>query len=242
MAQRICRQITKQTNRIKQAVTQYNILDKNLNSRLPVKLSLSDAYDVQSDIWSHLGDSKQDKKKVAPYIKRTLIDLHHRIQRCDEEIVLLTSEMKNTVLFMVQKRDVIRSALKELTPQSSSYNRGLCSLLKGKLLNVDASLKHTHGLFQKAGVDTVDSSEIQENPQPVIHLIHPQSSDSESEEEGSTSGSESEGSEHDDYDPLNELCDALDEGTYEEPLSSAESDVDTPADVDIAAESDVDTA
>ena len=47
MAQRIGRQITKQTNRIKQAVSQYNILDKNLNSNLPIKLSLSDAYNVQ---------------------------------------------------------------------------------------------------------------------------------------------------------------------------------------------------
>ncbi len=233
MAQRICRQITAQTNRIKQAVLQYNNLDAPNECKYPNQVTLTEAYDIKATLWCHLEDAQSlvTNGVIPVTVKRALIDHHHMIRRCDEERQLLEEEMQRTLNFYKNKIRTLQGSVAKLESSTEKYNVGLCGLLKAKINELKAFIHHQHSMFNKAGV-TLPPLTTQFEPYTTIdddsHSSEPDidSEGSHVDSDVASDGDESEEGEceEDEYeDPLDPLLNAL--SAYEDPLSSAESDI-----------------
>ena len=154
MAARISRQITAQTNQLKEAVVRYNSLYCSSEGKLPCKINLQDAYDVQSSLWNYLQDDDHLKGNgyIPVYIKRTLIDLKHRVDRSNEEISLIKEDMINVLHFYQKKRQHLMSTI-AVQKTSTTYDKGVKSLLLLKKQEVDNKLKGLCKAFKEsAGV------------------------------------------------------------------------------------------
>ena len=160
MAQRISRQITAQTNRLKQSVIKYNNLPVNIDSKLPAKIMLNEAYNVEAALWNHLQEKEHlvGNGFVPAYVKRTLIDLSHRVSRCHEEVDLIKSEMKNTLHFYEAKVKILGDAIHQ-QPNDCTYDIGVRGLLLRNKQAIEKKLAYLQDLFHKCA-DVVGSTNL----------------------------------------------------------------------------------
>ncbi|KAK2555124.1 hypothetical protein P5673_023094 [Acropora cervicornis] len=99
IAKRLCSQISKTTNAVKQLVKEYVRSQTSIGSKYPSKILVEDALDINSSMWLSI-DSEVDLPSSVPYcVKRQLIDLIHINNRCDEELDIIKEEMGQIVKF-----------------------------------------------------------------------------------------------------------------------------------------------
>lgn len=86
IAKRLCSQISKTTNAVKQLVKEYAPSQTSVGSKYPSKVLVKDALDINSSMWLSIDSEVQLPSSVPYCVKRQLIDLTHINNRCKEEM------------------------------------------------------------------------------------------------------------------------------------------------------------
>lgn len=159
VAKKLCGQITKTTNAVKQLIKQYERGDAaSRGCTYPSKVNLVEALDVSSSLWATLDDS--NLFVGVPYcIKRQIIDFKHMIKRCTEEEVLVKDEITRVAMFYQRKLGVLDSWSKKLAATDSAdyRSRGLLALVLSKRDETEAFTLHLQDLFAR---DISDDEEV----------------------------------------------------------------------------------
>ena len=152
MAKKLCGQITKATNAVKQLIKQYERGDAaSLRCRYPSKVNLQEALDVSSSLWATLDDS--NLFVGVPYcVKRQILDFKYMIKRCTEEDVLVKDEITRVAMFYQRKIGVLDSWSKQLADATDSADcRSRCLLARvlSKRDETETFTLHLQDLFAR---------------------------------------------------------------------------------------------
>lgn len=99
-------------------------------------VSLADVLSSDSKFWQFPSE-KYAPGEVPLHIQQNIIEAFHLKRRCDEELLLLKSEMHNVINYWNQREDCIKKLLLQLTEDDSQFNRGSQCLLKKLLWEVE---------------------------------------------------------------------------------------------------------
>ena len=150
MGKKLCGQITKTTNAVKQLIRQYERGDAaSLGCRYPSKVNLQEALDISSSSWAALDDSNLFVG-VLYCIKWQIIDFKHVITQCTEEEVLVKNEIMRVVMFYQRKIGLLDSCSKQLTDATDPADcrsHGLLALALSKQDETEAFTLHLQNLF-----------------------------------------------------------------------------------------------
>ena len=135
VAKKLCGQITKTTNAVKQLIKQYEAGDAALSGcRYPSKVDVQEALKLSSTLWATLDDSTLFAG--VPYcIKRQIIDFKRMITRCNEE-VLVKEEMSRVLKFYQHQIEVLDNWFQQLPDTTESVDcrtPGMKALVLSKL-------------------------------------------------------------------------------------------------------------
>ena len=181
IAKKLCKGITKET------CTARKLLDA-LNTSLSqadetfVPLALADVLSPVSEFWQC---PNQASSEIPVSIKRDIIEAHLLLKRCDEELLLLQTEMHNVIDYYNEKEKKIISVLHKITSDGTSqFHRGCISLLRK--LQLEVELFRSIAVSAYASVITVPKSH------PLVDAGHmcviDASDSSDSEYESSSDG------------------------------------------------------
>ena len=92
-------------------------------------VSLADVLSSDSKFWQFPSD-KYAPGEVPLHIQQNIIEAFHLKRRCNEELLLLKSEMHNVINYWNQRKDCIKKLFLQLTEDDSQFNRGSQCLLK----------------------------------------------------------------------------------------------------------------
>lgn len=165
IARRLCSQISKTTNAVKQLVKEYERPQTSTGSKYPSKVLVEDALDINSSMWRTI-DSEVDLPSSVPYcVKRQLIDLVHINNRCNEEISIIKEEMRRIVKFYERKIEGLEMWSKEMRARrtDSAECRGLLSIVLTKLDELRAFSGYLRELFSASEKGNLQTSMKQES-------------------------------------------------------------------------------
>ena len=155
IAKKLCAQITKTTNAVKQLLKEYERQETHVTGcKYPTKITIEEALDIGSPMWRVL-ESDTDLPSSVPYcIKRQLIDLNHLQKRCTEEILLIKEEMDRVSKYYEEKLNRLKSWSNELAVSTESVDSsGQLSIALTKLDELTFFTRHLQGLFSAHGLD-----------------------------------------------------------------------------------------
>lgn len=155
IAKKMCAQITKTTNAVKQLLKEYEHQETHVTGcKFPAKITIEEALDISSPLWRVL-ESDADLPSSVPYcIKRQLIDLNHLHKRCTEEVLLIQEEMERVNTYYEGKLNCLNIWAHELALRMESVDsRGLLSIALTKVDELTVFICHLQGLFSAHGLD-----------------------------------------------------------------------------------------
>ena len=124
-------------------------------------VSLADVLSSDSKFWQFLSD-KHTLGEVPLHIQQDIVKAFLLKRRCDEELLLLKSEMHNVINYWNQREDCIKKLLLQLTEDDSQFNRGSQCLLKKLLWEVELFCSRAASAFSSvislAGYETTTPS------------------------------------------------------------------------------------
>lgn len=145
MASRISRRITAVHQKLKVLIETYNSLRcQVMESNMPESLT----WDIVTNMQPCSVTFTTEESTIPVNIKRTAIDQTHLIHRCDEEVELVKQEMLNTYTFLLKHHNLIVQRLEQRT-DSTTFNMGVITLLKSKLLFLELQLVQCHSSFSQ---------------------------------------------------------------------------------------------
>ncbi|XP_068739812.1 uncharacterized protein [Montipora capricornis] len=160
IARRLCSQISKTTNAVKQLVKEYERPQTSTGSKYPSKVLVEGALDVDSSMWRTIDPSS------VPYCdKRQLIDLVHINNRCNEEVSIIQEEMRRILKFYERKIEGLEMWSKEMRARrtDSAECRGLLSIVLTKLDELRAFSGYLRELFSASEKGNLQTSMKQES-------------------------------------------------------------------------------
>lgn len=138
IAKKLSRGISKETNRTRQLLDEYNATLQAQGCFAPV--SVSDVLSLSSKFWQD-GDVLQKGHEEVPFsIQKDIIDAYLRIKRTSEEIKLVEQEMQNVLEYLRRKKESINNQITIYEEcNEGAFNRGAVSLLRTFLWKVELS-------------------------------------------------------------------------------------------------------
>lgn len=155
IAKKLCAQITKTTNAVKQLVKEYECQETHLaGCKYPAKIIIEEALDISSLLWRVLESDADLPSSVLFCIKRQLIDLNNLHKRCTEEVLLIKEEMDRVNNYYEGKLNLLNSWTNELAVSTESVDSsGLLSIALTKFDELTIFTRHLQGLFSAHGLN-----------------------------------------------------------------------------------------
>ena len=139
IAKKLCSSIAKETKVARQLLEKYNAAAYELCSGDPLP-SLQDVLSLDSDFWAYNSNTKSESS-IAWKTKQEIIRTSLMLQRCEEEMEILQSDMLATVKYWFDRIKCISDKLQDLEfSPDSIYIKGMKCVLKR--LKTDAELQH----------------------------------------------------------------------------------------------------
>ena len=130
------------------AVEEFNKLESSPRWPLPRSLDFDQAKNPEADIWLR-SEFMGSISPVPITIKRKAIDLYNLIDRAQEEVTLLQSEMKNVMDHFSSQHATFSALLVDPTSDSiSAETKGRDVYLRMKLMSLETHLVELKGLFE----------------------------------------------------------------------------------------------
>ena len=147
IAKKLCSSISKETKAAKKLFQEYSTAAYGLNSVEPLP-SFGDILQPQADFWV------QHKRKTVdgriPWKTREDIIQAFLIgQTCEEEMIMLKSDMLETITYWSNRIKIIAIELTALEPQSGIYQRGVTSVLHCLKRNAECQHQRAVDVFSK---------------------------------------------------------------------------------------------
>lgn len=137
IAKKLSRGISKETNRARQFLDEYNAILQAEGCFAPVPVS--EVLSLSSKFWYDEGMQK-GCEKVPLSIQKEIIDAYLRTKRTNEEIKLVEQEMRNVIEYLHRKREIITNQINTYQKcDEDMFNKGAISLLHKLLWKVELS-------------------------------------------------------------------------------------------------------
>jgi hypothetical protein len=143
-----------------------------------------------AEIWATLeGLNPISSFSVVPFkTKRRVIDLQFMVQRCEEEIGLLKSDMQECWQYFSKQREILASAYISVDEDNDLFTLGKQSLVSQQVMDVECKLLKLHRIFSahlsiqlpKLQVLNEDTSDIEpqtEEPSDEVYIHLPDRGD-----------------------------------------------------------------
>ena len=126
ITKKLSKGITKDTSTARKFLEELNNISQTDEAVVP--LCLDDVLSPESEFWQC---PRATASEIPVNIKRDIIEAYLLLKRCDEELVLLRSEMHNVIDYYDVKEKKIISVLQKFTGNElTQFQRGCISLLK----------------------------------------------------------------------------------------------------------------
>ena len=129
IAKRLCMQISRETNKLRKLVMEYN-----LRASPAIELTVEMAFDPQNTL------SITHSTTLSLRQRHNVIQAYLRKKRSEEEIELLEIEMKRVLEYLLQKEDHLRCACVELVQNTNQFSRGAHNVLSNMKLQVSHAI------------------------------------------------------------------------------------------------------
>lgn len=147
IAKKLSAQIQKETSKIKSLLPEYNACQLIVGGEFSTSMTLKEALEPSN--LSKLTDSEPSVCSQSNTLKRELINSLIMVRRASEELVMLKSEMNNTILHYKNTRaTLVRVIGNRETECATALDRGAVSLLKNMCNSVERELNVLNELFE----------------------------------------------------------------------------------------------
>ncbi len=134
IAKKLSRQVTSETKRLRTLLEEYNICQLVFNNS-SIQITLDEALDPE------FLSSKLHADTTLSKPHQDIIEAYLQMKRSNEEIVLLESEMANTIHFYAEQRKVLLTLIDQMKQaqisKSDPFNRGAIALLHSLFRRID---------------------------------------------------------------------------------------------------------
>ena len=148
IAKRLCRQITKETNKLKRLVMEYN-----LRTSPDTELTVEMVIDPQNTLSTDHGTTLTLRQR------HNIIQAYLRKKRSEEEIELLETEMKRTLETLLEKEEKLSHMCAKLIQNTDQFSRGAHNVITNIKLRIEHCIAKSRMAFNKACSLCIDSEE-----------------------------------------------------------------------------------
>lgn len=129
IAKKLSKSITKETVKARKLLDEFNVSSSQIDSNFS-PVMLGEVLTPTSKFWQC---PHQQSEQIPLSVKRDIIEAYLLQKRCEEELLLLQSEMQNVIDYYNEKEKKINAALHAICNGESKFNRfnrGCSCLLK----------------------------------------------------------------------------------------------------------------
>ena len=145
IAKRLSAGVSKETNRARQLLSDYNAVSSEISPSFS-PLLLSDVLSPDDDIWKQ-HEWHHTNSTVPSSLKKDITDSYLHMKRCEEEQKLLTAEMQNTLEYWSKRAVRVKQKIDAARCNSDQYSRGVTSLLQQHLWMIELTNSNAHAAF-----------------------------------------------------------------------------------------------
>ena len=144
------KQISQRTNAIRVTVKKYNAALASWKDQvegLPEEINFDNVKDPESTIFQQFQVNVPDQEQLPYSVKRTVIDLHHFIERCKEEMAYLNSEMQRLIQHHENQKSKYQEFINNHADDAAVYVRGLVCISRERIREEENKLFALGSLF-----------------------------------------------------------------------------------------------
>ena len=119
IAQRLAKQISRETNRIKKHLQQYNAIESVLTCSSSQAIELKDVLSTQAEFWTMCTSTDSISTEPVPFSKQEIIHnyMYLLTKRAEEELAILADDMRNTIKYYNHQKMIVARKIEELTDE-----------------------------------------------------------------------------------------------------------------------------
>ena len=146
IAQRLSKRISKETNKAKQLLQDYNSVSSAISPTF-TPVSLMDILSPDTDMWQ----STQNTASTVPLnLRKDIADAYFLKERCKEELEILTDDMQNALAYWDLQKSLIKQSMEMHRANLSLHSKGAVSLLHRKLCEIELMHSRARASFNIA--------------------------------------------------------------------------------------------